>query len=196
MPDEVTAEQAERAVKTLLDWAGVYPSESEAADHLDLANTPRRIAEMYREVFSSYREGALERLREGFTTFDIETSNMVVQRDIHFHSMCAHHCVPFFGTVAIGYLPGKKLAGLSKLARVVEFYSHRVQLQERMTDQIADFLESELRPRYVAVMVQAEHFCMSMRGVRKPGTSSLTFAERGDPTKASELFDRMLRSAP
>lgn len=161
-------EEAEAAVRTLIAWAGDNP------DRDGLKDTPQRVAKAYREFFSGYGEEAgpvLER------TFD-ETGNyddMVVVRDIPFSAHCEHHMVPFIGKVHIAYFPTDgKVVGLSKLARVVEVFSRRLQTQERLTSEIVAAIDDALKPRGIAVMIEAEHMCMTMRGVRAHGASTVT----------------------
>jgi GTP cyclohydrolase I len=143
-----------------------------------LQGTPQRIAEMYAEVFSGLDMDARAELTVGF---EVGHREMVILRDIPFYSMCEHHLLPFYGVVHIGYIPNKegRVVGVSKLARVVEIFAKRPQLQERMTSQIADAILEALQPDGVAVVVQAEHLCMTMRGIKKPGSNVLTSATRG-----------------
>jgi GTP cyclohydrolase I len=143
-----------------------------------LAGTPRRVAEMYAEIFSGIGVDPAEELKVGF---EMGHREMVVVRDIAFYSMCEHHLLPFFGTVHVGYIPDMKgrVVGLSKIARVVEIVARRPQIQERMVSEIADTIVRGLNPSGVAVVVQAEHMCMSMRGIRKPGANFVTSAMRG-----------------
>jgi GTP cyclohydrolase I len=143
-----------------------------------LQGTPQRIAEMYAEVFSGLEMDAKSELNVGF---EVGHREMVILRDIPFYSMCEHHLLPFYGTVHVGYIPNKegRVVGVSKLARVVEIFAKRPQLQERMTSQIADAIMEALQPDGVAVVVQAEHLCMTMRGIKKPGSNVLTSATRG-----------------
>jgi GTP cyclohydrolase I len=143
-----------------------------------LQGTPQRIAEMYAEVFSGLNMDARSELTVGF---EVGHREMVVLRDIPFYSMCEHHLLPFYGVAHVGYIPNKegRVVGVSKLARVVEIFAKRPQLQERMTSQIADVILEVLQPDGVAVVVQAEHLCMTMRGIKKPGSNVLTSATRG-----------------
>ena len=154
-----------------------------------LRDTPRRIAEMYAEVFSGMWIDPAAYLEVGF---DESHDEMVILRDIPFYSMCEHHLLPFHGAAHVGYIPDGRVVGVSKLARVVEAYARRPQLQERLTGQIADCIMGALRPDGVAVVVEAEHLCMTMRGVRKPGSKMVTSAVRGhfrdrDRTRAEFL---------
>jgi GTP cyclohydrolase I len=143
-----------------------------------LIDTPQRLAEMYAELFEGINMDAGEVLSTGFSAGHHE---MVIVRDIPFYSMCEHHFLPFYGVVDIGYIPDAngRVVGISKLARVVEIFSRRLQLQERMTKQIADVIMDSLKPQGVAVVIQAEHLCMIMRGIKKPGSNVVTSAMRG-----------------
>lgn len=143
-----------------------------------LLDTPRRVAEMYSELFSGLSMDPTEELSVGY---ELGHREMVIVKDIPFYSMCEHHLLPFFGVVHIGYVPGEtgRVVGISKLARVVEILARRPQIQERMTTQIADAISEGLSPQGIAVVVQAEHMCMVMRGVNKPGSNIITSAIRG-----------------
>ena len=143
-----------------------------------LKDTPQRIAEMYAELFSGMDVDATAELS---VSFDEGHQEMVILRDIPFYSMCEHHLLPFYGVAHVGYIPSMsgKVVGISKLARVVEIYARRLQLQERMTKQIADAIFEALQPDGVAVVIQAEHLCMTMRGIKKPGANVVTSATRG-----------------
>jgi GTP cyclohydrolase I len=162
-----TREEAEAAVRTLIAWAGDDPTRE------GLIDTPRRVVKSYEELFGGYREKPAESLARVFD--DVEGySDIVLVRDIPFHSHCEHHISPFFGKAHIGYYPRAGAVGLSKLARVVEIFARRLQTQEAMTSQIAAAIEKGLRPRGVALMIEAEHTCMAMRGVKKQGSSTVT----------------------
>jgi GTP cyclohydrolase I len=141
-----------------------------------LADTPRRIAEMYAELFMGI---GVDPKAELTVSYEEGHHEMVILRDIPFYSMCEHHLLPFYGVVHIGYLPKGSIVGVSKLARVVETLSRRPQLQERLTTQIAEAILEALQPEGVAVVIQAEHMCMTIRGVKKPGTNIITSATRG-----------------
>ncbi len=141
-----------------------------------LAGTPRRIADMYLELFQGLWQDPREVLN---VTFDEHHDEMVILRDIPFYSMCEHHFLPFHGQAHVGYLPDGKIVGLSKLARAVEVFAHRPQVQERLTSQIADCVEEVLGAKGVGVVISAEHLCMTARGVRKPGSAMVTSAMRG-----------------
>jgi GTP cyclohydrolase I len=162
----------ERAVTELLEAVGEDPSRD------GLVKTPARVAHMYQELFAGLDEDPSEHLE---VTFAAEHDEMVMVRDIPFASLCEHHLVPFMGRAHVAYIPGNdgRITGLSKFARLVDGYARRLQVQERMTTQIADAIESALAPKGVLVVVEAEHLCMSMRGVKKPGTLTITSAVRG-----------------
>lgn len=166
----VDQEKVERAIRLLLEGIGEDP------DRDGLLETPQRVARMYAELAGGMDQSAAEHLAK---TFDVAGSDMVVERDIQFYSLCEHHLLPFFGTVHIAYVPDGKVVGLSKLARTVEVFARRLQVQERLTGQIADALMGELGAKGAMVMVRAEHMCMSMRGVNKPGAQTVTTARRG-----------------
>jgi GTP cyclohydrolase I len=157
-----------------------------------LLDTPRRVADMYVELFDGIEADPGQHLR---TTFEAGHDEMVMVRDIPFTSLCEHHLVPFIGHAHVAYLPGPdgRITGLSKLARLVEGFARRLQVQERMTTQIVDALERELTPRGSIVVIEAEHFCMSMRGVKKAGATTVTSAVRGtfqsDPTTRAEALN-------
>jgi len=159
-------------VRELLEAIGEDPSRE------GLLETPRRVADMYVELFQGIEADPGEHLR---VTFEAGHDEMVIVRDISFTSLCEHHLVPFVGFAHVAYLPGPEgnITGLSKLARLVEGYARRLQVQERMTTDIVEAMERELRPRGSIVVIEAEHFCMSMRGVKKPGATTVTSAVRG-----------------
>jgi GTP cyclohydrolase I len=162
-----TRQEAEAAVRTLLAWAGDDPQRE------GLLDTPRRVVEAYEELFGGYAADPNEALARVFK--DVEGySDIVVVRDIPFVSHCEHHIAPFFGKAHIGYYPRAGAVGLSKLARVVEMFARRLQTQEALTAEIAGAIVEGLNPRGVAVMIEAEHTCMSMRGVKKDGVSTVT----------------------
>ncbi|WP_263120874.1 GTP cyclohydrolase I FolE [Cellulomonas sp. RIT-PI-Y] len=178
------ATRAEAAIRELLLAVGEDP------DREGLRDTPARVARAYQETFAGLRQDAGEVLS---ATFDIGHEEMVLVKDIAVYSTCEHHLVPFHGVAHVGYIPGEhgKVTGLSKLARLVDVYARRPQVQERMTGQIADALVEHLQPRGVLVVVECEHLCMSMRGVRKPGSRTLTSAVRGqmrDPATRAEAM--------
>ena len=147
--------------------------------HVDpeaLENTPNRVARAYHELFSGYTADETEILSR---VFDDPHDEMVIVKDIPMYSMCEHHMLPFIGKVSIGYIPDGKILGISKLARLVEIYARRLQLQERLTAQVADAIMKHVEPQGVGIVVEAEHTCMTMRGVNKPGTMTVTSAMRG-----------------
>jgi GTP cyclohydrolase I len=168
----VDIERVERAVTELLSALGEDPGRD------GLVKTPSRVARMYEEVVAGLSENPADHLE---VTFAADHDEMVMVRDIPFASLCEHHLVPFIGRAHVAYIPGEdgRITGLSKLARLVDGYAKRLQVQERMTTEIADAIEEALDPRGVLVVVEAEHLCMSMRGVKKPGTSTVTSAVRG-----------------
>ena len=159
-------------IRELLEAIGEDPTRE------GLLETPRRVADMYVELFEGLEADPGEHLR---VTFEASHDEMVMVRDISFTSLCEHHLVPFVGFAHVAYLPGPEgnITGLSKLARLVEGYARRLQVQERMTTDIVEAMERELRPRGSIVVIEAEHFCMSMRGVKKPGATTVTSAVRG-----------------
>jgi len=171
------------AVREILSAVGEDP------DREGLLETPDRVARMYAELFSGLHVDPREHLRK---TFTVKHDEMVVQKDIDFASVCEHHLLPFMGKAHIAYLPSGKVVGLSKLARVVEVVSHRPQVQERMTEEIAELVMHELDARGVGVIIEATHTCMTIRGVRKPGSICITSAMRGgfqtNPATRMELM--------
>ena len=162
-----TREEAEAAVRTLIAWAGDDP------DREGLADTPRRVVKAYQDFYAGYGENPNEELARVFAEVD-GYADMVVVRDITFYSHCEHHMAPFSGKAHVGYFPRDGVVGLSKLARIVDMFSRRLQTQEALTAQIAGAIEEGLRSRGVAVMIEAEHSCMTMRGVKKHGASTVT----------------------
>lgn len=181
----------EEGVRLILEGIGEDPQRE------GLLKTPARVARMYEEVFAGMSE---DPRRHFETLFDEGHQEMVLERDIPFYSMCEHHLVPFFGKAHIAYIPGVDgcICGLSKLARLLDAYAKRPQVQERLTSQIADTLVEELHPEGVLVVLEAEHLCMSMRGVKKPGSKTTTSAVRGiferRPATRSEALNLILRS--
>ncbi|HEX6962813.1 MAG TPA: GTP cyclohydrolase I FolE [Lacipirellula sp.] len=169
-PSEVDLPRIERAVREILAAVGEDP------DREGLRETPARVARMYRELFSGLHTNPRVHLQKFFTE---KYDEMVLVKDIAFNSMCEHHMLPFIGKAHIGYIPSGKVVGLSKLARVVEEVSHRPQVQERMTEQIANLLLEELQVKGVAVVIEASHSCMAIRGVRKPESICVTSAMKG-----------------
>ena len=165
-------EEAEAAVRTLIAYAGDNPNRE------GVLETPKRVIEAYNELYSGYRECPVEVLDRTFSeigTYD----DLVLVRDINFNSHCEHHMMPFFGSAHVAYMPVDRVVGLSKLARLVDVYARRLQTQEHLTAQIATAIEEILKPRGVAVLIEAEHMCMSLRGVEKPGAATITTQFRG-----------------
>ena len=173
-----------QAVRLLLEGIGEDPQRE------GLLETPDRIARMYEELCAGINEDASEHLQK---TFHVENNEMVVEKDITFYSLCEHHLLPFYGKVHIAYIPDVKVAGLSKLARTVEVFARRLQLQERFTVEIADALMEYLQPKGAMVMVEAEHMCMTMRGIKKPGSQTVTIVKRGEFLENKELEDTFFR---
>lgn len=184
----VDLDRAAAAVRELLLALGENP------DREGLENTPMRVAKAYNEMFSGLEQDAEEVLN---TVFDIGHDEMILVKDIELYSTCEHHLVPFHGVAHVGYIPGEdgRVTGLSKLARVVEVFAKRPQVQERLTAQIADALVHALKPRGVIVVIECEHLCMSMRGVKKPGSRTVTSAVRGqmrDPATRAEAMSLII----
>ena len=172
LPEGIDLARVEKAVRELLIAIGEDP------DRDGLQRTPRRVAEMYAEIFSGLHDDPCRHLT---VTFEADHDEMVLLRDIPLFSVCEHHLVPFHGFAHVAYIPNEdgRITGLSKLARLVDGFAKRPQVQERLTTQIADALVEALQPRGAFVLIQAEHLCMSMRGVRKPGALTITSAVRG-----------------
>lgn len=183
----VDQNKIEEAVRLLLEGIG------EDVNREGLLDTPNRIARMYVEICRGMEEEPAEHLSK---TFAVEKNEIVLEKNITFYSTCEHHLMPFYGRVHIAYLPDGRVVGLSKLARTVEVYARRLQIQEKMTTQIAEAVMEYLQPQGVMVMVEAEHMCMTMRGVSKPGSKTVTTAARGcfaeDP-KLQQYFWEMTR---
>jgi GTP cyclohydrolase I len=163
-----TQEEAEEAVRTLLAWAGDDPTRE------GLRQTPRRVAEAYREYFRGYGQDAIAMLQEPTFEDVAGYDDIVMLRDIRVESHCEHHIAPFIGVAHVAYIPNGRVAGLSKLARVVEIYAKRLQTQETLSAEIADAIDKALSPAGVAVMIEAQHQCMTTRGVHQPGVSAVT----------------------
>lgn len=188
-PPRPSREAAEAAVRTLLAYIGETRPEG-------LLDTPKRVVKAYDELFSGYREDAEELLERTFGEIG-NFDDFVLLRDIPFHSHCEHHMVPFFGKAHVAYFPVERVVGLSKIARIVDIYARRLQTQEHLTSQITSTLEEGLRPRGVAVLIEAEHMCMTMRGVAKAGVTTLTTQFTGmfrDNPAEQVRFMTMLRS--
>ena len=180
----IDKQKIEQAVRLFLEAVGEDP------DRPALVGTPDRVARMAEELFGGTDEAAKEALS---VTFDCENDDLVLEKDIQFYSLCEHHLLPFFGKVHIAYVPNGRVSGLSKLARTVEAYARRAQIQEQMTQQIAEAMMQYLQPRGVMVVAEAEHMCMSMRGVKKPGAKTLTYVCKGEFAQNPVLCDRVLR---
>lgn len=184
----INQDKIQEAVKLLLEGIG------EDISREGLADTPERIARMYMEIFAGMEEDPTEHLSKVFT---VDNNEMVLEKDIVFYSMCEHHMLPFYGKAHVAYVPDGKVVGLSKLARTVEVYARRLQIQEQMTSQIADAIMEHLSPQGVMVVVEAEHLCMTMRGVKKPGSQTVSIATRGvfaDNEALQNRFFQMLHA--
>ena len=155
-----------------------------------LQETPRRVAKMYSELLQGMQEDEQAHLQK---VFQVENNQLVVESDITFHSLCEHHMLPFWGQVHIGYVPDGRVVGLSKLARTVEVFARRLQLQERMTYQIAEALMKHLAPQGVVVMVEAEHMCKNMRGVKKPGSKTASLVRKGVFAENENLVEQFMQ---
>lgn len=171
MKHKMDKRKIERAVRMILEAIGESPNRE------GLKLTPARVARMYEEIFN---QGEHDPIKALSTTFDEEHHEIVLVKDIPFYSMCEHHLLPFFGKAHVAYIPNGKIVGISKIARVVEAFARRPQVQERMTSQIADLINEKLGAEGVAVIIEAIHTCMTMRGVKKPGATVVTSAMRGD----------------
>ncbi len=188
--EPVNRAEAEEAVRTLIRWTGDDPSRE------GLAETPGRVVRAYEEFFEGYAHDPVEYLQRTFEEIE-GYDEMVVLRDIRIESHCEHHLLPIIGRAHVGYLPKNRIVGISKLARVVEAYAKRLQVQERMTAQIARCIDEVLKPAGVAVMIEATHQCMTMRGVHKPGVTMVTSHMLGafrDDSKTRREFLAMVRS--
>ncbi len=176
-------EKIKSSVRQLLEAVGEDPSRE------GLRETPDRVARMYEELFSGLGQTAEQHLAK---TFPIDHNELVIERDITFYSMCEHHLLPFYGKAHIAYLPSGRVAGLSKLARTVELYAHKPQIQEQLTTEIAEAMMKYLDAQGAMVIIEAEHMCMTMRGVKKPGTLTVTAVSRGafadDPSLREEVY--------
>lgn len=180
-------EKVREAIKMLLEGIG------EDVNREGLIETPDRIARMYEEICGGMEQDAGEHLSKVFT---VDHNELVMEKDIVFYSTCEHHLMPFYGKAHVAYIPNGKVVGLSKLARAVEVYARRLQIQEQMTGQIADDIMKYLAPQGVMVMIEAEHMCMTMRGIKKPGSKTVSIAARGvfeDNPMLQQQFYQMLR---
>ncbi len=181
-------EKIKQGVRLLLEGIG------EDVNREGLRDTPDRIARMYEEIYGGLNEDPDQHLS---VQFSVDDNNMIVEKDITFYSTCEHHLMPFYGKAHIGYIPDGKVVGLSKLARTVDVFARRPQIQEKMTAQIADALELCLKPQGVIVMLEAEHTCMTMRGIKKPGSKTVTTVMRGcfkNDYEMQALFYQTIRS--
>lgn len=180
----IDKEKVEQAVRLFLEAVGEDPNRPA------LVGTPDRVARMAQELFGGTDEAAQKALS---VTFDCTNDDLVLEKDIQFYSLCEHHLLPFYGKAHIAYLPNGRVAGLSKLARAVEAFARRAQIQEQLTEQIASAMMKYLAPRGVMVVIEAEHMCMTMRGVKKPGTKTLTYVCKGEFRNDPILCDRVLQ---
>lgn len=179
-------EKIKNAIKLLLEGMGEDP------DRPGLLETPDRVARMYQEILAGMEQSAKEPLSK---VFPVDNGEMVLEKDIVFYSTCEHHLLPFYGKAHVAYIPDGQVVGLSKLARTVEVFARRLQIQEQMTGQIADAMMEFLKPKGVMVLLEAEHTCMTMRGIKKPGSKTVTIASRGvfeDNAMLQERFFQML----
>lgn len=177
-------EKIKEAIRLLLEGMGEDPNRP------GLMETPDRVARMYQELLDGMGRNAEEHLSK---VFPVENGEMVLEKDIVFYSTCEHHLMPFYGKAHVAYIPDGQVVGLSKLARTVEVYARRLQIQEQMTGQIADAMMEFLKPKGVMVMLEAEHTCMTMRGIKKPGSKTVTIATRGEFVNNALLQDRFFR---
>lgn len=177
----IDEKKVQEGVRLILEGIG------EDLNREGLKETPQRIARMYEEIFAGMNMDCEEILSK---TFSVDNDEMVIVKDITFYSTCEHHFMPFYGKAHVAYIPDGKVVGLSKLARTVEVYAKRPQIQEQLTGQVADALMKYLMPKGVIIMMEAEHMCMSMRGVKKPGSKTVTFAMRGVFEENEHLVQR------
>lgn len=183
----IDEKKIEDAVRLFLEGLG------EDVSRAGLLETPSRVARMCKQLYGGYEQDAAEHL---IKQFQATNNNMVVEKDITFYSTCEHHLLPFYGKAHVAYIPDEKVAGLSKLARTVEVYARRAQIQENMTAEIADALERYLGPKGVMVMIEAEHMCMTMRGIQKPGSKTVTIVTRGvfaEDYQLQQTFSQMVK---
>ena len=180
----INKEKIEQAVKLLLEGMG------EDVTRSGLVETPERVARMYEEILSGDDDSAERHLGK---TFPVTESGMILEKDIQFYSLCEHHLLPFFGKVHIAYVPVDEVVGISKLARTVEVFARRLQIQEQMTGQIADAITKNLKTKGVMVLVEAEHMCVSMRGIKKSGSKTVTVASRGCLENDQNLRDTFFK---
>lgn len=180
----MNTEKIQEAVKMILEAVGEDPNRE------GLQETPDRVARMYEEIFSGLGQTAEEHLSKSFEIID---DNMVVEKDITFYTMCEHHLLPFYGKAHIAYIPNGRVAGLSKLARTVEVYAKKPQIQERLNIEVVDALMQYLDAKGAMVVIEAEHMCMSMRGIKKPGATTVTSVSRGLLDEDKDLRDQAYR---
>ena len=173
-------DKIEQGVRLILEGIG------EDVEREGLAGTPGRISRMYEEIFAGLTETPEDCLK---TTFTVDNNEMVIEKDITFYSMCEHHLLPFYGKAHVAYIPDGRVVGLSKLARTVDIIGKKPQIQERMTAEIADAIMQYLKPKGALVVIEAEHMCMTMRGIKKPGSKTVTMAARGEFEKNKDLRD-------
>ena len=181
----IDQEKIKEAVRLLLEGIGEDP------ERIGLKDTPERVARMWQELAAGMEQTAEEPLSR---VFPVESGEMVLEKDITFYSTCEHHLMPFYGKAHVAYVPDGRVVGLSKLARTVEVFARRLQIQEQMTGQIADAMMEFLAPKGVMVVIEAEHTCMTMRGVKKPGSQTVTTVTRGEFKKNAELQTIVLNS--
>ena len=189
--DGVERAQVEAAVREILDSVGEDPQRE------GLLDTPKRVARMYDELLAGYRVDPVALINDAL--FDVSYDEMVIVRDIEYYSLCEHHLLPFLGRAHVAYLPGDKVIGLSKIPRIVDMFARRLQVQERMTRQIAEFMEDVLHPMGVGVVVEGAHLCSMMRGVKKTNarmtTSAMCGTFKDNPKTRQEFLDHLARSA-
>ncbi len=173
-------DKIEQGVRLILEGIG------EDIEREGLAGTPNRISRMYEEIFAGLTETPEDYLK---TTFSVDNNEMVIEKDITFYSMCEHHLLPFYGKAHVAYIPDGRVVGLSKLARTVDIIGKKPQIQEKMTAEIADSIMKYLKPKGVLVMLEAEHMCMTMRGIKKPGSKTVTMVARGEFENNKDLRD-------
>lgn len=179
----IDQEKVKLAVRLLLEGIG------EDVEREGLRETPDRVARMFEEIYGGLDQSAEPHLKK---TFKADNNEMIVEKDITFYSTCEHHLLPFYGKAHIAYIPDGKVVGLSKLARTVEVYARRPQIQEQLTGQIADAMMEYLQPKGVLVMIEAEHMCMTMRGIKKQGSKTVTIVKRGEFENNPELTNTFM----
>lgn len=180
----IDKEKVEAGVRLILEGIG------EDVNREGLLETPDRIARMYEEIFGGMDMDAAEPLKK---SFHASNNEMVVEKDITFYSTCEHHMLPFYGKAHVAYIPNGEVVGISKLARTVEIYARRLQIQEQLTAQVADALMEQLKPKGVMVMMEAEHMCMTMRGIKKPGSRTVTYVTRGIFNEDERLVNKFFQ---